>query len=288
MQNRPLGRFFAFRVQMITMRQLFSALAVAGLLSVACTKEASNKTDANVAVSSGDANLKKPAAFSADSLSVADSVVISPTLTLEYNQKLLVFNGVNKKLLDSLYSNVLFNDGKVLSDYSGPAVQKSATARMQKYFEDSKNDYRDFMPERPQKWDQHSAMKIFSNANGYLTVQYTGYGYTGGAHGYAFENYRTVDLMKQENMGLHHIVDVKAVPWNRLLLEAAGTKKGELFDSSTLTFTPNFFVDNRALTFVYGQYEIAPYAAGIIHISIPLTKISAALKPDFKARMGMQ
>lgn len=270
------------------MKRLLSAFAVAALMSVGCSEKASAESQSDVSVNTEDENINKPTAFSADSLIVADSAVISPTLTLEYSQKLLVFNGVNKPVLDSLYSDVLCNDKKVLSDYSLSTLQKSATARMQKYFYDSKNEYRDFMPERPQKWDQHSAMTLFSNHHGFLIVQYTGYGYTGGAHGYAFENYRTVDLMAQKNMVLEDIVDVKAVQWNKILLEAVGSRKEELFEPATLTYSQNFFFDDRHLTFVYGQYEIGPYASGIIPVAVPLAKISAALRPDFKARIGIK
>src|SRR5690606_21694105 len=105
----PLGRFFAFTAQTITMKRLLSAFAVAALMSVGCSEKASAESQSDVSVNTEDENINKPTAFSADSLIVADSAVISPTLTLEYSQKLLVFNGVSKTVLDRLYSDVLFN-----------------------------------------------------------------------------------------------------------------------------------------------------------------------------------
>ncbi len=270
------------------MKQYFCTLSLVGALSVSCTKKtvetalpesALNKTDTTAA--------KEKESFAVDSLKIADSAVISPTLTLEYSQKVLLLKGLEKPVLDTLYADVLFQDGKVLPDYSKTTVHKAATERMLSYFKESGKDYRDFMPERPQIWDQHSEMKVYSSQRGYLTLQYTGYGYTGGAHGYAYENYRSADIIQQKNIMLEDIVDVKEVPWNQLLLKHLGSRKGELFEPTSLTYTQNFFFTEDSLTFVYGQYEIAPYAAGIIRIALPLSSISGALQSEFKVRMGI-
>lgn len=270
------------------MKQLLCTLTLAGVLSASCNKKTVEKSLPDTSYNKTDTTAaREKVSFAVDSLKIADSAVISPTLTLEYSQNVLLFKGLKKAVLDTLYADVLFQDGNVLPNYSKTTVQKAASDRMHSYFVDSRTDYRDFMPERSQKWDQHSAMKVHGNYRGLLTVQYTGYGYTGGAHGYAYENYRTADIIQQKNIKLEDIVDVEAVPWNQLLLAHLGSRKGELFEPATLTYTQNFFFDQDSLTFVYGQYEIAPYASGIIQIALPLSRISGALKPEFKERVGI-
>lgn len=270
------------------MKQLLCTLTLAGVLSASCNKKTVEKSLPDTSYNKTDTTAaREKVSFAVDSLKIADSAVISPTLTLEYSQNVLLFKGLKKAVLDTLYADVLFQDGNVLPNYSKTTVQKAASDRMHSYFVDSRTDYRDFMPERSQKWDQHSAMKVHANYHGLLTVQYTGYGYTGGAHGYAYENYRTADIIQQKNIKLEDIVDVEAVPWNQLLLAHLGSRKGELFEPATLTYTQNFFFDQDSLTFVYGQYEIAPYASGIIQIALPLSRISGALKPEFKERVGI-
>ena len=61
-----------------------------------------------------------------------------------------------------------------------------------------------------------------------------------------------------------------------------------IFEPGKLSYNQNFYFDSQGITFVYGQYEIAPYAAGIIPIHIPYSKIMEALKPDFKNRMDIK
>lgn len=286
-KNRPAWTVFCFSIQMTTTKQLLCTLAFAGVFAVSCTKKTTEKTLPDTSLNTADTSTAREESFAVDSLEIADSAVVSPTLTLEYSQKILLFKGLRKPVLDSLYADMLFPDRNVLPDYSRTSVNKAATERMLNYFKESRNQYQDYMPERPQKWDQHSEMKLHGNQRGYLTVQYTGYGYTGGAHGYAYENYRTADIIQQKNIELDDIVNVKAVPWNQLLLAHLGSRKGELFEPATLTYTQNFFFDQDSLTFVYGQYEIAPYASGIIQIALPLSRLSGALKPEFKERMGI-
>jgi hypothetical protein len=43
------------------------------------------------------------------------------------------------------------------------------------------------------------------------------------------------------------------------------------------------FVNNGELIFAYGTYEIAPFAAGMPEVSIPLKDIQQYLKAEFKA-----
>ncbi len=42
------------------------------------------------------------------------------------------------------------------------------------------------------------------------------------------------------------------------------------------------FVNNGELIFAYGTYEIAPFAAGMPEVSIPLKEIQEFLKAEFK------
>ena len=270
------------------MKNHFLILAVVLTALTGCKKEEVQQTTDTPAIQPKSSASRITSSLNIDSLTVADLVVISKTLTLDYHKKLLVFSGLNKTVLDSLYKGELYDDGKPLPEYSKAAVDKTARLRMQKYFVASKEDFTDFVPAHPQKWNQNSEMNLFDNKNGFLTVQYTGDGYTGGAHGYAYENYQVIDLAQQKKLMLNDIVDVSAVNWNTILLNSIGQRKSELFEPNTLTYNQNFYFDANEITFVYGQYEIGPYAAGIIDISVPFAQITNALKPDFKARMSIK
>lgn len=220
-----------------------------------------------------------------DSVRIHDSLVVSKTLSLEFNRKFLTFTGLEKPVLDSLYVRELPEKNIFPSEYSKETVSAMLKQDMQKFFSEMKIETEEYMPSFKQVWDQVSEMKVYSEQNGFLTVQYVGYGFMGGAHGYAFENYKTVDVTNQKIIKLEDIVDVTKVNWNEILRKNNPVEDSGIFEPEKLSYNQNFYFDNQKITFVYGQYEIAPYASGIISVEIPFSEISSAIKPDFKDRM---
>lgn len=223
-----------------------------------------------------------------DSIKIEDSAKVSPRVVAVYKQKSLLFKGLEKPVLDSLYSNHLFSKSDVLNDYSRESVQNKMNKLKDEYYAETKKDLRDYQPGSNQTWDKVSAMNVKSNENGILTIKYDGYGYTGGAHGYAFENYKVADLKNQKIVKLEDIVDVKKVNWNKIILEELAKRDLQVFDKKDVNYTENFYFDRNQITFVYQQYEIAAYVYGIIPVSIPFSEISDALKPEFKTRMNIK
>ena len=47
----------------------------------------------------------------------------------------------------------------------------------------------------------------------------------------------------------------------------------------------NFYFDDKQITFVYNQYEITAYAAGVVEISIPFETVKSELKQSFLERL---
>ena len=43
----------------------------------------------------------------------------------------------------------------------------------------------------------------------------------------------------------------------------------------------NFYFDSQKITFVYNQYEITAYAAGVVYITLNFKDIKDQLKPGF-------
>ena len=46
----------------------------------------------------------------------------------------------------------------------------------------------------------------------------------------------------------------------------------------------NFYFDQNKITFVYNQYEITAYAAGVVYITLNFKDIKEQLKPEFISR----
>src|SRR5699024_734101 len=112
-------------------------------------------------------------------------------LTAIFRSSVLVFpNLTNKILLDSIYSPLNLK----LKEYSKEKISAEIDAQKKEYYDGVKKSLEDWAPDFPQTWEQNSYMKMFSQLNDYMTVQYKADGYTGGAHGYYNELYRVYDV----------------------------------------------------------------------------------------------
>ena len=264
------------------MKHLLGVLMIAGLFS-ACDKKETNKplqtkTEDTLKVK------KDSVALSVDSLSVTDSIRLSKSFTAEFSKKVLTFKGLKKQVLDSLYVNELFMEKKPMKDYSKESILERINEKKKNYFSEISADNDFVNRDWEQYWEEISDMKIHSQTKDFLTVNYSGYGYGGGAHGYSYDLYKTVDLKNQSIIQLSDIVDEAKIKWQPILLKHVD--KEMLFDEN-ITANRNFYFDNQFITFIYNQYEIAPYASGIIEIKIPFSEIKQALKPDFKKRLNI-
>ena len=268
------------------MKKALILTAALSLIAFSCKQEKTENHTTTIDNSVQDS--LKTGKVMIDSVRVQDSLVLSETLTLDYRNKFLLFSGLEKPLLDSLYSKELPEKNTFPADYSKETVNSLMKKDMQNFFTEMNMDSNEYMPTHKQIWDQVSEMKVHSEQNGFLTVNYSGYGYTGGAHGYAYENYKVADTKNQKIVHLEDIVDVSKVNWNEVLLSRIEGGKDMIFEPEKLTYNQNFYFDQEKITFVYGQYEIAAYAAGIIPVEVPFSAISSALKPEFKERMSIK
>ena len=250
------------------------------LAITSCSKKESKITNDP---SSDKDSLKMAKKFRVDSIIAVDSVKINNKLTLSYEQSVLVFDDIkSQSVLDSIYAPTYLK----VNDFSKVGLQKALTTDMKKYFEEEKTD---FVPDYPQKWDQTSAMKIHSNDNNLLTLVYQFSGYTGGAHGYYNEIYKVFDLKNNKSILLNDIVkNANDKIWNKILMDNFNQQNADANDmllEKVIPLNANFYLDQNSITFVYNQYEITAYAAGVIYIKLNLDDIKNHLKPDFLQRI---
>lgn len=218
--------------------------------------------------------------FAIDSVKVADSAVINKNLTSSFTKQLLVFPSIkNKAVLDSIYKVAGIKE----KSYDKNSLKAALTKQMQESFAASKRDSQDWTPEFKQNWDETSTMKLVSLRDNVLTLLYTGSGFTGGAHGYFFERYKVFDLNKNKVITLKDLfINPKDPAWDGILrshFEQPEQKEMLLVDQ--IMPNSNFFFDDQKITFVYNQYEIAAYAAGVVYITINFSEIKNKLKPEF-------
>ncbi|KIA83589.1 hypothetical protein OA84_08820 [Kaistella solincola] len=261
---------------------LASFLAISGCeqKKPAVQKSATEKTE----------TAKTVPTFAVDSISVNDSLEITKNLTASFTKKILIFPTFNRQnILDSIYAPEKIQ----LKDYSKENLGKALEEKKQGYFDETKKSLKNFSPDFKQTWTNNSKMAVFSNTNGFLTLVYTGDGYTGGAHGYYYKKFKVFDLKNNKTVQLSDVLtNQDAGIWGRILMDnflKNDLQKGqsEMLLVKKIPLNDNFYFDAEHLYFLYNQYEIAAYAAGPVLIKVPLSDIKPFLNSDFKKRIGL-
>lgn len=235
--------------------------------------------------------------FIVDSVKTQGSTKVGDSLSLTFSSKLLVFPGLKDKvLLDSIY----FHE-KELKDFSKAGMQKYLEEEKDKYFISMKKDdelYSDLG--RSQEWFSHSDMKLKSNINDYMYIQYSAEAYIGGAHGeYGFLE-RVFDLKKNRKLELKDITSMPNNKLEALLMKNIDKTKGNASDADgevknsemllveKIPASDNFYFDDKNLYFHYSPYEITAYAAGDIVIPVSWEELKGTLNEEFKERMKIK
>ncbi|HAO06535.1 MAG TPA: DUF3298 domain-containing protein [Chryseobacterium sp.] len=239
-----------------------------------------------------------PEKFTVDSVKISDSTKLSDSLTVKYTSKMLLFPTVkDKKLLDSIY----FTE-KNIGDFSREGLQNYLQKSKNEYFNNIRKDSKDWISDISfsQEWYSDTAMKVRSNTNDYLQIEYFWASYEGGAHdnyGYAE---RVFDLKNNKKLELKDITSMPKEKLEALLMKNinktnSGTTddKGEVNNSEMLLVdkipaTENFYFDDKNLYFHYSPYEITAFAAGDIIIPVSWTELKGTLTPEFMKRMKIK
>lgn len=176
-------------------------------------------------------------------------------------------------------------------------LQESTTAEMEDYIFDYTEmaaDLREKGITATMDWQYEDKLHRTYHSNDFLILNKYGYSYSGGAHGNAWSLFISLDLRNRHRMRLSDIIAGKEEELAELL-EKNMRKTYDIKDEESLQDfglfelhiypNDNFYFDDKGLSFLYNQYEIAPYAAGMIEFTLPWGDLKELLKPDFKERM---
>jgi hypothetical protein len=136
-----------------------------------------------------------------------------------------------------------------------------------------------------------SYTRVVKQDSAFLSLEYGGYVYQGGAHGGTFTGFVNWDVKTDKKVTLDDIlVDGYKTQLNKIA-EKIFRKNEKLKDTSSLA-RDYFFKDNKfalnenysitplGLRFMYNQYEIKPYAAGQTELLIPYSDIKTLMRPQ--------
>lgn len=166
------------------------------------------------------------------------------------------------------------------------------------YIQQSKNDLLQPLMESFMPGSAQYALDITYETSQYsdtiLTLIFTNYQYTGGAHGSTIIQTYTFDLANQTLISLDDLFTntADALAIIDPLVEAdLTTKLGDMLDANWLkqgtgTDPQNyqtFALNADSITFYFQQYQVAAYATGIHQVAIPLTALSSVLAPEYRS-----
>lgn len=121
--------------------------------------------------------------------------------------------------------------------------------------------------------------------NKIISFNRSGYTYTGGAHGNKLIENRTYNIETGVKItGLSNLIkdanDKKLITLLRAKLIGSERNKQDYFDFDEIRLNDNFFIKKNGVSFLYNQYEIAPYYVGVVEVFFTFRELMPFLKND--------
>ena len=133
-------------------------------------------------------------------------------------------------------------------------------------------DYESFLL----NWESAFYGKMNEPYNGIVSYVYDHYTYTGGAHGGTYRGALNMDektgrILTEDDIyqpGYHHIL-------TSLLREyLPKCTEMDMIDDPAISPSSDFYITSEGITYIYQQYEIGPYALGIVEVLIPWSELT--------------
>ncbi|MEN0053994.1 MAG: DUF3298 domain-containing protein [Mucilaginibacter sp.] len=194
-----------------------------------------------------------------------------------------VFTG-QQKLNDSVVRNLT-------SLFAMDGRRDTSIELMTKNFLKSYTDFKKTDPRSAMYFDLDLYATVLFQDSSLTALGVGGYTFQGGAHGSsatffinwdtkANKNIRLDDLFKPDYHDQLKAIAEKLFRKSEKLNDTASLARDYFFKDNKFALNDNFSVTPTGLKFVYNQYEIKPYAAGITTLVIPYSPIKSLLRPN--------
>ena len=141
-------------------------------------------------------------------------------------------------------------------------------------------------------WVLDATYTVYQHSDQIVTIAYSGYQYTGGAHGFDFMRTFTFDLKTGTQIELMDMFQEEFNPfWTIAPIVEMDLQDqlGDLSDNDWIhdgtgedpSNYQNFAVTEDELIFFFPSYQVAAYAAGPQEVRIPLEDLNVILAPPF-------
>jgi hypothetical protein len=210
---------------------------------------------------------------------VASFSILYPELGSEVNPqtKTKITNSFKKTYADSIDA----------SSTSKAFLQQITTSYFQDYFDMNREAYNPEFSAATFSWEKKYGFEVGRNEGGVLSLGFTTYAFTGGAHGMQVNSVQNFDLVTGKAIELHSIID--STKFKQLAeiittnlkkernLQAEDSLKSQGFFVNNIHPSTNVWMLNEGLLFVYNAYEIAPYSFGRTQIFVGYDQVKQLL-----------
>ncbi|WP_121809646.1 DUF3298 and DUF4163 domain-containing protein [Mucilaginibacter kameinonensis] len=197
---------------------------------------------------------------------------------------------INYPVFDSAkaLNDTIVNKLTVMFAMDGKA--DSSLELMTKNFLKSYDDFKKTDPRTGMFFTLEDSVKVLQQDSSLTTLEVRGYSYTGGAHGGTSVGFINWDTKAGKNLKLDDVfisgyhdkltgIAEKIFRKNEKLSDTASLKDNYFFKDDKFALNENFSITPLGIKFLYNQYEIKPYAAGITELFIPYTQIKSLIQP---------
>ncbi|MEM6394975.1 MAG: DUF3298 domain-containing protein [Bacteroidota bacterium] len=207
-------------------------------------------------------------------VSLADSNILVPAMEAEspvhrHRVDVLLANSEDDAFNRLVNDNIYGNDNPA-EDGDYEAYYRRIVGEVQ----DASIDESDmeFVEESPHGFNMEfdESSEALLNRDGYLTMSYHYYKYTGGAHGNFFTSYFNFSRDPAKRLQFADIFGESAT--EEAIVELLKTEiEPETLEylEGELPITQNFALTDEGVNFLYNIYEILPYAAGMTEVLLP-------------------
>gem|GEM_PF-2392755 len=182
---------------------------------------------------------------------------------------------VQKRINEALTQHLLASDTIVTIEQ----VLKDFIREYSEFAEEMKNEDLEFTP----NWSLELTQKVAWNTPEVFVVENNVYTYSGGAHGGYASGYLNFSPRTGKLLTLKDLIDPEKMESFKKLCEQYFLEKYPeddfWFPEEGFYLPETFGLLPQGMTFVYGLYEIAPYAAGEIVFTVPYEKAGVFARP---------
>ncbi len=195
---------------------------------------------------------------------------------------------------------MLTMDLKISVDYPIDLAQNPLIAStIDPFIQSAKDDFmqavgQDFYPiQAPNELDITYA--VTNHSDTIMSLVFTVYEYTGGAHGTTSVTTFTFDTTNNRLITLDNVFSnttnalniIKPLAQAAVKAAVGDMNQQDMLDEGTAADPKNyqaFSLDADSITFYFQQYQVAPGAAGIQKVTIPFAQLSSVLDPSMTAK----